>query len=47
MTFQEFSKYLKFLMVLLYQHPAGVFPVNFVLDLNDSESVELAFGSPL
>ena len=34
-------------MVLLYQHPAGVFPVNFILDVNDSEPVELTFGSPL
>ena len=27
--------------------PAGVFPVIFILDLNDSESVKLAFGSSL
>ena len=47
MAFQEFSKCLNFLMVLLHQHPAGLFPVNFILDLSDSESVELAFGSPL
>ena len=26
---------------------AGVFPVIFILDLNDSESVKLSFGSSL
>ena len=27
--------------------PAGVFPVSFILDLNDSESAKLSFGSSL
>ena len=50
MAFQVSSKnYLNVLMVQLFQYllyyHQQVFPVIFILDLNDLESVKLSFGS--
>ena len=52
MAFQEFSKNcLNILMVQLFQHlvfpSAGLFPVIFILDLNDSGCVMLSLGPSL
>ena len=47
MAFQEFSRNYLNILTSFVLPSAEVFPVIFILDLNDSESVKLSFCSSL